>query len=77
MKQWLREIDYAGDLGDVLALCLPNTDRAHAEPVGERLTSLVEGLHVSVSEFPADGGTLAKLLGEEELRQNGLRSIAA
>jgi GGDEF domain-containing protein len=77
MKQWLREIDYAGDLGEVLALCLPQTDRAGAEPVLQRLTSLVEGLHVSLAEYPSDGTSLAALLGEEDARQNGLRSSVA
>jgi GGDEF domain-containing protein len=76
MKQWLREVDYAGDLGDVLALCLPNTPKASAGAVLDRLTSLVEGLHVSLTEFPSDGATLAALLGEEE-RQHGLRSQVA
>jgi GGDEF domain-containing protein len=77
MKQWLRETDFAGDLGEALALCLPNTDKAAAEPVLARLTSLVEGLHVSLSEYPTDGASLAALLGEEDLRQNGLRSSVA
>jgi GGDEF domain-containing protein len=77
MKQWLREVDYAGDLGDVLALCLPNTDRASAEAVVQRLTSLVEGVHVSLAEYPVDGATLAALLGEEDSRQNGLRATVA
>ena len=77
MKQWLREIDYAGDLGEALALCLPNTDKASAEPVLDRLTSLVEGLHVSLAEYPSDGANLAALLGEADLRQNGLRISVA
>ncbi len=77
MKQWLREVDYAGDLGDVLALCLPNTAKSGAGPLLQRLTSLVEGLRVSLAEYPADGSTLAALLGEEETRQNGLRASAA
>ena len=77
MKQWLREIDYAGDLGEVLALCLPNTDRAHSEAAVERLTSLVEGLHVSLAEYPLDGETVAALLGEDGLRKPGVPSAAA
>lgn len=77
MKQWLREVDYAGDLGEVLVLCLPNTDRAAAESVVQRLTSLVGGLHVSLAEYPTDGTDLATLLGEEDLRQNGLRAVAS
>jgi len=75
--QWLREVDYAGDLGEVLVLCLPNTDRSAAEAVVQRLTSLVEGLHVSLAEYPADGTDLATLLGEEDVRQHGLRAVAS
>ena len=76
MKQWLREIDYAGDLVEALALCLPNTQRHDAEAVVRRLTSLIEGLHASLSEFPTDGDTVAVLLGENELRQHGVRTAA-
>ena len=77
MKQWLREVDYAGDLDDVLALCLPNSDRASGEVVVQRLTSLVEGVHVSLAEYPIDGATLAALLGEKGPRENGLRATVA
>ncbi len=77
MKQWLREVDYAGDLDDVLALCLPNSDRASGEVVVQRLTSLVEGVHVSLAEYPIDGATLAALLGEKGSRENGLRATVA
>lgn len=74
MKQWLREVDYAGDFGDVLALCLPNTGKAAAGAVLGRLTDLIDGVHVSLAEYPTDGATLAALLGEEDKRQNGLRA---
>jgi GGDEF domain-containing protein len=77
MKQWLRETDYAGDLGDILALCLPNTHKASAENVTQRLISLVEGIHVSLAEYPADGETISALLGEEDKRPNGLRASVA
>lgn len=74
MKQWLREVDYAGDFGDVLGLCLPNTGKAAAGAVLDRLTALIDGVHVSVAEYPTDGATLAALFGEEDKRQNGLRA---
>ena len=77
MKQWLRETDYAGDFGDVLALCLPNTGKASAETVIQRLTTQVEGIHASLAEYPSDGETLAALLSEEARRQNGLRATVA
>jgi GGDEF domain-containing protein len=76
MKQWLREADYAGDLGNALALCLPNTGRDGAEVLLDRLTSMVDGIHFSLSEYPADGLTLSALLGEEQKRPNGLRAAA-
>lgn len=77
MKQWLRETDYAGDLGDILALCLPNTHKTSAETVTQRLTALVEGIHVSLAEYPDDGATVSALLGEEDKRPNGLRASVA
>ncbi len=76
LSQSLREIDYAGDLGEVLAVCLPNTGKESAQPVLQRLTNLAEGLHLSLAEYPSDGATLAALLGEEDTRQHGLRSVA-
>lgn len=77
MKQWLREVDFAGDLGDMVALCLPNTSRPGAEPVIERLTRVVQGLQVAASEFPADGPTVSKLLREEEWRIPRAQELAA
>lgn len=77
MKQWLREVDFAGDLGDMVALCLPNTTRPNAEAVSERLTRVVQGLHVTASEFPSDGPTVSKLLREDEWRIPRARELAA
>jgi GGDEF domain-containing protein len=77
MKQWLRETDYAGDLSDILALCLPNTRKTDAENVTERLTALVEGIHVSLAEYPLDGETVAALLGEGDSRTDGIRASVA
>jgi hypothetical protein len=77
MKQWLREVDFAGDLGDMVALCLPNTARPGAEPVIERLTGVVQGLQVTASEYPSDGPTVSKLLREEEWRIPRARELAA
>src|SRR4051812_32783693 len=76
-RQWLRDVDYAGDLGNALALCLPRTDRTSAGSVLARLTDMVDGLNVSVAEYPDDGLTLSALLGDEDARQNGLRVVAA
>jgi hypothetical protein len=78
MKQWLREVDFAGDLGDTVALCLPNTPRPLAEGVISRLTSVVHGLQVTASEYPSDGPTVSKLLREEEWRMPRVaRDLAA
>jgi GGDEF domain-containing protein len=68
MRQWLRDVDFAGDLGDVLALCLPNTPKAGGEQAGQRLLGLVEGLSVTAAEYPSDGVTLPVLLGEDRWR---------
>jgi hypothetical protein len=67
-KQYLREVDFAGDLGDWIVLCLPNTTRDGAEQVVGRLAKIVKGLEVRVVEYPADGETLNTLLGEDEWR---------
>lgn len=75
-RQYLREVDFAGDLGDVLVLCLPQTPRDGAETVASRLTKLVKGLNVHVVEFPADGETLNALLGDAEWRVRPLEDDA-
>jgi hypothetical protein len=72
MRQWQREVDFAGDLGKVLALCLPNTDREGAMHASDRLTQVVSDLHVAIAEYPNDGSTLADLLHEDQ-RVHGLR----
>jgi GGDEF domain-containing protein len=70
---WLREVDFAGDLGDRLAICLPNTSRSGAWQVVERLTRLAPGLDIALSEFPADGATTAALLHEDGRRNAAVR----
>jgi len=68
LKQWLRHVDFAGDLGNVIAVVLPNTNREGAANVMERLTRLVRNVEVRMAEYPVDGATLAQLLGDEEWR---------
>ncbi len=68
LKQWLRRVDFAGDLGAKLAVVLPNTDRDGAAQVMDRLTKLVRGVELRVAQFPGDGQTLAQLLGDDEWR---------
>jgi GGDEF domain-containing protein len=68
LKQWLRHVDFAGDLGNVIAVVLPNTDRQGAANVMERLTKLVRNVEVRMAEYPVDGATLAQLLGDDEWR---------
>jgi hypothetical protein len=68
MKQYLREVDFAGDLGDMIVLCLPNTPRTGAELVMGRLIKLVKDLDVRVAQFPNDGETFTTLLGSDEWR---------
>ncbi|MBI5283710.1 MAG: hypothetical protein HY874_01320 [Chloroflexi bacterium] len=68
LKQWLRHVDFAGDLGNVIAVVLPNTSREGAANVMERLTRLVRNVEVRMAEYPVDGATLAQLLGDDEWR---------
>jgi hypothetical protein len=70
-KEFLREVDFAGDLGEVIAVCLPNTPRAGAETVIERFTGLVRDVEIRIGEYPADGVTLAALLHEDLWRTSG------
>lgn len=77
MKKWLREIDFAGDLGTVLAICLPNTTRSGAWIVVERLTAVVQGIDVQVTAFPTDGQTLSALLHEDQWNTTPAEESAA
>jgi hypothetical protein len=77
LKHWLRQVDFAGDLGNVIAVMLPNTDRNGAAIAMARLTKLVPGLQVRMAEYPADGATLAQLLGDDEWRvTDGLEHVS-
>lgn len=64
-KHCLREVDYAGDLGDTIAVCLPNTDRTGVAAVVQRLSDTITGIELSAAEFPVDGGTVSALLRED------------
>ena len=77
MTDWLREVDFAGDLGDTLAICLPNTSRSGAWPVIARLTEIAQGVDVVVTEYPADGPTLSALLQENAWTGTGIHDVAA
>jgi hypothetical protein len=68
IKGWLREVDFAGDLGDLLAVLLPNTTRDGAAIVMGRLEGLVPDLQMQLSEYPLDGATLDHLLGDPDWR---------
>lgn len=68
IKHWLRQIDFAGDLGNVIAVLLPNTNRAGAAIVLERISKLVTGVDLRLAEYPADGTTAAQLFGDDEWR---------
>jgi hypothetical protein len=77
MTDWLREVDFAGDLGNTLAICLPNTSRSGAWPVIARLTEITQGVDVIVTEYPADGSTLSALLQEDAWTGTGIHDVAA
>jgi hypothetical protein len=55
-----------GDLGDVIAVVLPNTSRDGAVTLAKRIEAPVPGIEIRVAEHPADGATLAELLGDSE-----------
>lgn len=73
----LREVDFAGDLGQKVAVCLPNTSRSGAWSVVARLTEVVQGVDIRLSEFPVDGETFSALVGEGSAARNGIRDFAA
>jgi GGDEF domain-containing protein len=62
----LRSVDYAADLGGVVAVVLPNTSPEGAETFRERLASRFEGAEIQIAEYPRDGLTVSRLLGIEE-----------
>ncbi len=66
LKRWLRQVDFAGDLGNVVAVVLPNTSRDGAAAVTERMRALAPVCEIHVAEYPVDGTTLAQLLGDSE-----------
>lgn len=68
IKQSLRTIDFAGDLGNKIAVLLPHTDRAGARVVAGRLASLAHGADIRLAQFPQDGTTVSHLLGDDEWR---------
>ncbi len=72
----LRDVDFAGDLGHQVALCLPNTSRSGAWNVVARLTEAAKGVDIKLSEYPADGATLSTLLGDMRVG-SGIRDFAA
>jgi hypothetical protein len=71
----LREVDFAGDLGEQVAVCLPNTSRSGAWAVVARLTEVAKGVDIKLSEFPVDGSTLVALMGGDAPQQ-GIRDFA-
>ena len=77
LKTLLREVDFAGDLGTTLAICLPNTTRGGAAIVVDRLVVAVPGMAVEVTEFPSDGQTLSALLHEDQWNTTPAQEEAA
>lgn len=64
-RAYLRQVDFAGDLGGVVGICLPDTSREQSHVVVERLKELVPGIGITAREYPADGETLSALLNEQ------------
>ena len=77
LKRWLRTVDYAGDLGDELAVMLPATDRSGATIVAERLATTVPNVEFRLAQYPVDGATIAQLLGEDEWHVSDAAALSA
>ena len=75
----LRAIDLAGNVGSTAAILLPNTGKAGAQTVVDRLHDLLPAAEIAVSECPTDASTLAGLLDEQEwtVREDGEEQSAA
>lgn len=64
IRAYLRQVDFAGDLSGVIAICLPDTSRDAATAVVARMAELVGDVQVEAREYPDDGETLSALLNE-------------
>lgn len=65
IKRLLRNVDLAGEIGDRLAVLLPNTEHRGAEKVVARIAKLDPSVDVRIAEYPADGTTMTQLLGDD------------
>ena len=65
VRDQLREVDFAGDLGASIVICLPNTPREGADVVSARLAQQLPAVEILVAEYPGGGDTLSELLREE------------
>jgi PleD family two-component response regulator len=64
----LRGADFAADLGGVIGVCLPDTNREGAQVVIDRIAAESAGIDIHVGEYPADGLTMDALLNEQAWR---------
>jgi hypothetical protein len=76
LKHMLREVDYAGDLGDYIAIVLPNTGTKGAEVIAARVNATAGLTATRIATFPTDGATLSQLLGEPEWHTSDQMSAA-
>ncbi len=65
VREQLREVDFAGDLGTAIVIGLPNTPREGAASAAGRLAQELPAVEIAVAEYPVDGDTLSALLQEE------------
>jgi hypothetical protein len=77
LKHLLRQVDFGGDLGNKLAAVLPQTERAGALVVADRLREVVPDAVIRVAQYPVDGSTLDHLLGDNEWRTGPISSHVA
>lgn len=76
LRRSLRHVDYAGELGDTLAVVLPNTTVEGAHTWRERFREVVPDT-ARMSEYPRDGQSVAALLGEEQWATGAPDPVAA
>lgn len=72
----LRHVDYAADLGEVIAVALPNTDAEGARKWQARFDAIIPA-DIRIAEYPRDGETVARLLGEDNWETSNFETSAA
>jgi len=76
LRRLLRHVDYAADLGEAIAVALPNTDAEGARKWQARFNAIISA-DIRIAEYPRDGETVARLLGEANWETSDFKASAA